>query len=55
MQVTGFFVSPGSAEALIRWGRKTSGFDLIAYFLVKHVCQKISKSVDVRWSHSQAN
>ena len=45
---------PGSAEALARRGGKIRNHHSIAYSL-SNTCQKLPKSVDVRWSYSVQN
>ena len=41
-----FPCSPGRAETLVGWGWKTN------HHSQQHLCQKLPKSVDVRWSYS---
>ena len=47
---TQFHVSPGSAETLVRRGGITNQFDSI--LPQQHVCQKLTKLVDMRRSYS---
>jgi len=49
--IFGVHDSKGSAETLVRRGGITN-YRLIAYFFQQYLCQKLPKSVDVRWSYS---
>jgi len=47
-----FFISPGSAEALVRWGEKIK-YLLIAYFLRYFYAKNYQKSIHVCLSCSE--